>query len=154
MLDDPFAEPLSLNTQTSGEVVYVAPTSVDPAHLVLNLRILAFIEASRTIPLVYSPSAGRANSQHKLHQEEPLFEKDDPDTDEKQADLLSKAQKLYALANMLPKPEDRATYFAELGNVGALLAYKVPEQSAMSKYLSQERREAVADQINSAILCK
>lgn len=66
--------------------------------------------------------------------------------------LLTKAQKLYALSNTLQHPLDRATYLKELENVGGLLAYKVPEKSSMAKYLTLERREAVADQINRAIL--
>jgi hypothetical protein len=41
-----------------------------------------------------------------------------------------------------------------LDQVGGLLAYKVPEKSPMARYLSQGRREAVADQINAAVLCK
>jgi len=66
--------------------------------------------------------------------------------------ILMKAQKLHALTNMLPDPSDRATYLKELNNVGGLLAYQVPEKSSISKYLTMERREAVADQINRAIL--
>jgi solute carrier family 66 (lysosomal lysine-arginine transporter), member 1 len=68
--------------------------------------------------------------------------------------LLTRAQKLYALSNTLQNPLDRATYLKELENVGGLLAYKVPEKSSMAKYLTLERREAVADQINRAILSK
>jgi len=65
---------------------------------------------------------------------------------------VMKAQKLYALMNMLPDPADRITYSKELKNVSGLLAYPVPEESSISKYLTMERREAVADQINRAIL--
>ena len=77
---------------------------------------------------------------------------DSPDS--QQMALLTTAQKLYALLNTLPNPDDRATYLKELENVGGLLAYKVPEESSMAKYLTLERREAVADQINRAILSK
>ncbi|KAF8163384.1 hypothetical protein B0H34DRAFT_321532 [Crassisporium funariophilum] len=66
--------------------------------------------------------------------------------------LLTRAQKLYAFSNTLQNPVDRVTYLKELENVGGLLAYKVPENSSMAKYLALERREAVADQINRAIL--
>jgi len=79
-----------------------------------------------------------------------IYELDD--TEAKQTELLCRAQKLYSAANSLQNPSDRATYLKELGNVGGLLAYKHPEDSPMAKYLSQERREAVANQINSAIL--
>lgn len=51
-------------------------------------------------------------------------------------------------------PPDRAKYIKELSNVVGILAYKIPEESSVSRYLSQERRAAVAEQINSAILCK
>jgi len=141
---------------------YTASTSVDPAHLSLNLRILAFIEACRTIPLEYPPRDTHTQSdvptpfKHHTTPTSPsqvLYDHDDPESFQQQSALLSRAQKLYAVADMLPKPSDRATYLKELANVGGLLAYKVPEESSMSKYLSQERREAVADQINSAILC-
>lgn len=71
-----------------------------------------------------------------------------------QTALILRAQKLYALVELLRKPEDRTTYLKELENVGGLLAYKVPEMSPMSKYLDQARRERVADQINRAILCE
>ena len=40
----------------------------------------------------------------------------------------------------------------ELASVSALLAYPNPENSVMAPYLEQDRREAVADQIESAIL--
>lgn len=135
---------------------YVAATSIDPSHLTLNLRILAFIEACRTIPLEYSPPKSRGVTiPPALEGLVPkALDGEDPEAIERQLALLSKAQKLYALVSMLPKPSDRAVYAKELKNVGGLLAYKVPETSSMSKYLSQERREAVAEQINSAILCK
>jgi len=124
-------------------------TSVDPAHLTLNLRILSFIEACRTIPLVH-PLATAGESAPATPPTAPTDPP--PGSVEHQLVLLSKAQKLHALINMLPEPGDRAVYLKELNNVGGLLAYKVPETSSISKYLSQERREAVADQINSAIL--
>jgi len=50
-------------------------------------------------------------------------------------------------------PSDQDFYMEEIQNVGALMAYQVPEKSPVAKYLSMFRREAVADQINSAILC-
>ena len=123
---------------------YMPSSSIDPAHLTLNLRISSFIEACRTIPLVYpllhdDTSSAPSSASTEL-------------SPERQLTLLLKAQKLHALINALPKASDRAVYHKELNNVGGLLAYKVPETSSISKYLSQERREAVADQINSAIL--
>lgn len=124
-------------------VDYRPSTSIDPAHLTLNLRILSFIEACRTIPLMY-PSPANADAPPASSAEL---------SPEHQLALLSKAQKFHALINALPNPNDRTVFFKELNNVSGLLAYKVPETSSISRYLSQERREAVADQVNSAILC-
>lgn len=144
---------------TSAQNEYIASTSVDPAHLSLNLRILAFIEASRIVPLEYNPPKSHVSESEPLESlitlENSSHETDSTYNHEgAQSELLMKAQKLYATAIMLPNPKDRAIYLDELALVGGLLVYKVHEESVMSKYLSQERREAVADQINSAILCK
>jgi hypothetical protein len=156
VLSGPVSEPLSSTSstsssgkKTSNNMEYVASTSVDPAHLTLNLRILAFIEACRTIPLE-SPTSKLDSDVSTSHQATTVAP--EAPAGEQQLILLTKAQKLHALANALPKASDRTIYFKELINVGGLLAYKVPETSSIAKYLSQERREAVADQINSAIL--
>ncbi|KAG5647240.1 hypothetical protein DXG03_000775 [Asterophora parasitica] len=157
----------------SDAIPYAPLTSVDPADLTLNLRILSFIEACRTIPLPYVPPHSKGNDRSSepqdtptLPQEElPSFHDDAPQDDEaedehsngdhktedplkKQLALLSKAQKLLALANNVENPATRDTFLKELNHVGGLLAYKVPEHSSISRYLSQERREAYADQIN------
>lgn len=135
---------------------YVPPHSVDPAHLSLNLRIQAFIETCRTVPLPYKPP-------HKRYENlstgalDTLQQKDVRASGKAVRDdmvLLSKAQKLYALVNMLPNASDHQRYHQELKDVAGLLAYKVPETSSSSKYMSQQRREAVAEQIDSAILSK
>lgn len=128
---------------------YVSSTSTEPAHLLLNLRILAFSEACRTIPLEYPPKKDAMDTFETLMDDSAG---PSPGEDQQQMELLVRAQKLYALSNTLPNPADRATYLKELENVGGLLAYKVPEKSSMAKYLTLERREAVADQINRAIL--
>jgi hypothetical protein len=151
----PYHQPDSRNL-TSGWVEAVAPTSVDPTHISLNLRILAFTEASRTVPLEYDPhyKQGGEPTSCSLPPSSPkssIHDQDDPEA--KQTELLCLAQKLYSSANQLRDANARAAYLKELGNVGGLLAYKHPESSPMAKYLSQTRREAVADQINSAILC-
>jgi len=134
---------------SSNNIEYVSSTSTEPAHLILNLRILAFSEACRTVPLEYPPSKHSALTTTPA--QSPAAEMED-NPDSQQMALLTTAQKLYALTNTLPNPVDRATYLKELENVGGLLAYKVPEKSSMAKYLTLERREAVADQINRAIL--
>ncbi|KAG9318856.1 hypothetical protein JVU11DRAFT_962 [Chiua virens] len=135
---------------------YIAET-VNPVHLSLNLRILAFIEACRTIPLVYVPSSRSAGSPISTDSDVTMgaaspIKRDPKDEERHQAELLICVQKLYATANTLRKSEDRAIYLKELSNVGGLLAYTVPENSPMAKYLHQERRDRVAEQINSAIL--
>jgi hypothetical protein len=140
---------------SSNEAQFLATTSVDPAHLSLNLRILAFIEACRTTPLQYA-SPGTAT--HLSSDKDPgvqTYDFDDPVAyDRHLEELLTRVRKLYTSANALRKPTDRGTYLEELGQVGGLLAYKTPESSPMAKYLSLARREAVADQINSAVLCR
>ncbi|KAJ7285738.1 CTLH/CRA C-terminal to lish motif domain-containing protein [Mycena rebaudengoi] len=115
---------------------FVASTTLDPTHLTLNLRILAFTEAFRTTP---DPL------------ENPITESSDGD-DPRATVLLSKARKLYAQVHMLANPIEREAYTTELRNVAGLLAYPDPLSSPVAKYLSQERREAVANQINTAIL--
>ncbi|KAJ7632724.1 CTLH/CRA C-terminal to lish motif domain-containing protein [Roridomyces roridus] len=109
---------------------FVAPTTINPAHLTLNLRILAFIETIKAIPGSAAPD----------------------EEDSKTLDLLAKAKKLHVLVSMLPDSAERAAYTQELRNVAGLLAYPNPESSPVASYLSQDRREAVAAQIDTAIL--
>jgi len=133
---------------------YTAPHSLDPAHLSLNLRIQAFIELCRTIPLPYKAPHGRKNwvsTGLPDTSEDPRQQASGEDIRDDMV-LLSKAQKLYALVSMLPNPSDHEQYYQELKDVAGLLAYKVPETSSSNKFLSQKRREAVAEQIDSAIL--
>lgn len=153
-------------------IQFLTSTTVDPLHLNLNLRILAFTEACRTVPRPYpSPSAVSSLSGS------PSLSDVDTDIDEGDelapttsftpdettdpighqqhlSNLITRMQKLYVFVNTLPRESDRKTYAEELDQVGGLLAYKIPEKSPMARYLSQERREAVADQINAAVLCE
>uniref|UniRef100_A0A0W0FLH5 CRA domain-containing protein n=1 Tax=Moniliophthora roreri TaxID=221103 RepID=A0A0W0FLH5_MONRR len=123
---------------------YVAPTSVDPLHLLLNLRVQAFIESCRTVPLDYPPNP-ESNSLQSRSEEDPDISID------QQTALLKSAQKLSALAKTL-SDKDQPRYSVELKNVIGLIAYRKPETSPLKNYMTQERREALADQINSAIL--
>jgi hypothetical protein len=75
------------------------------------------------------------------------------DGDAHLAQLLKHVHELYECAQDLQDPRERVDYQNDLSEVSGLLAYKVPEQSPLAKYLTQERREEVADEINSAILC-
>ncbi|KAH0827025.1 hypothetical protein J3R83DRAFT_4706 [Lanmaoa asiatica] len=135
---------------------YIGET-VNPIHLSLNLRILEFIEACRTVPLVYTPPTRGAWSPISpdldivMAAASPM-KRGPKDEENHQAELLICVQKLYTTVNTLRKSYDRAIYLKELSNVGGLLAYRVPENSPMGKYLHQERRDRVAEQINSAIL--
>ncbi|KAJ7125455.1 lish motif-containing protein [Mycena crocata] len=119
---------------------FVASTTLNPAHLTLNLRILAFTEAFRSAPL-----------DRALHPPSDPSTSEDED-DPKILELLAKAKKLHVLVSMLPNPAERKAYTQELRNVAGLLAYPDAQNSPVAKYLSQERREAVANQINTAIL--
>lgn len=152
-------------------IQFLTSTTVDPLHLNLNLRILAFTEACRTVPLPYPPPSPISSLTGSPPSEidtdiddgdEPAptldlipDEATDPVARQQHfGNLITRIQKLYVLANALPKESDRKTYAEELNQVSGLLAYKDPEKSPMARYLSQGRREAVADQINAAVLCE
>ncbi|KAI0302135.1 CTLH/CRA C-terminal to lish motif domain-containing protein [Russula brevipes] len=122
----------------------VLPSTVEPAHLHLDLRILAFIEASRTKPLLYS------HTRPAIADPEPSLRISLPNNFRDPSG--EHVHELYDCAQALQDPQERAEYLHELSTVSSLLAYKVPEQSPMAKFLTQDRREGVADEINSAIL--
>ena len=134
----------------------VLPFTVEPALLHLDLRIQAFIEASRTKPLPYPFTEPIASDPVLTPRISPPNNFRDPsgevDGDAHLARLLKHVHELYDCAQALQDPHERAEYQHELSAVSGLLVYKVPEQSPMAKYLTQERREVVADEINSAIL--
>ncbi|TBU65818.1 hypothetical protein BD310DRAFT_28239 [Dichomitus squalens] len=147
----------------SGRFSYLPSTSVDPTHLALNLHIQAFIEAARTIPLEYIPPgastplphppllSGASDKKHSTPGDEDAA-MSEFDNEDANAALLIRAQNLYSEANQLSRPQDRATYLHELGQVGGVLAYTVPERSPLATYMTQTRRDGVANQIDSAIL--
>lgn len=139
----------------SDKFAYIPSTSVDPTHLVINLRIQAFIEAARCIPLPFpkaecDPSPGCPCSSYSSSS----FNDPVDSESARQAELLHRAQNLYSAVNCLKKATDRALFITELSQISGLLAYPNPESSPMAIYLAPERREAVAEQIDSAILCK
>ncbi|CAL1704646.1 unnamed protein product [Somion occarium] len=144
----------SESSQLAHTPSYIPATSVDPTHLALNLRIQAFIEASRTVPLTYhSPDASfTLGPPSPIRRAESSCRPANEDISAHQEALIHRAQSLYAEAHCLAKPVDRAHYMKELGDIGGLLVYTEPENSPMAKYLLQERRESLADQIDSAIL--
>lgn len=123
---------------------YIPSKSIEPEILVLNLRILELIESCRTVPL--PPPSPTSNSIPI----EPITDLFSPD---RLTATISKSQKLYARVDKLSNAQDKADFRTELQNVMYLLAFQVPEDSPAAHYLDQARRQAVADQINSAILC-
>ncbi|OSC97110.1 hypothetical protein PYCCODRAFT_1440469 [Trametes coccinea BRFM310] len=151
----------SSEPSSSKKLEYLPATSVNPTHLSLNLRIQAFIEAARTIPLPYRPPGSdeplphppllSAAARSSSSGDDEDAEMSESDAERSNVQLLHLAQSLYSEVNRLPPP-DRATYLVELGQVGGILAYTVPERSPLGPYMAQTRREAVADQIDSAIL--
>lgn len=147
-------EPEERSQSKPAETVF--PFTLEPAQLYLELRILAFIEASRTQPLPYPLTMLASSDPEPTTRISPPNNFRDPsgevDGDAHLARLLKHVREIYDCAQALQDPQERAEYQHELSNISSLLAYKVPEQSPMAKYLTQERREAVADQVNSAIL--
>lgn len=122
----------------------------DASHLHLNLKIQHFVEQARTVPLPWPHDMGtkfyncQANAPANKEEEK-----------ERGRRLLSLMEELYSLVYALPgNNKDRDIYIAELNSVGGLLTYTIPEKDReLRKYLDKERREAVANQINEAILC-
>ena len=71
----------------------------------------------------------------------------------KQAALLAAAQSLLIETNRL-EPKCRALYLKELTEVSVVMAYPQPELSPAKTYLGMERRQALAEQVDAAILCR
>ncbi|KAF7304774.1 hypothetical protein MKEN_01191500 [Mycena kentingensis (nom. inval.)] len=115
---------------------FVASSTVNPAHLNLNLRILAFTETFRVAYVDRTDSNAMSPE----------------DDDRTIADLLERLQKLNVLVDMLPLAAERGTYQRELEGVAGLLAFPDAQGSPVARYLSKERRDNVASQINTAIL--
>ncbi|KAG9002694.1 hypothetical protein FRB90_011335 [Tulasnella sp. 427] len=116
--------------------------SLDPRHLSINLFIQEFIESVRTVP----PSRNSASDEELGPIEPKVLSAAD------QARLITRAQYLHLIASQLPTKGEQSAYEDELTNVCALMAYHLPEKSPVERYLSMERREAIAEQINCAIL--
>jgi hypothetical protein len=130
---------------------FVAATSLEPAHVALNLRIMAFVEDVRAEPL---SAAGSPPSPMDPPADPPATTPSPALDPERAARLIARARKLQRTARALPRATDRAVYGAELARVCALLAY-VPASrapAAQRAYLGGARRAAVAAQVNAAIL--
>lgn len=152
----------SKRLRTPDIVKYVPHSSVEPSHLSLNLRVLAFIEGCRTIPLRHNATStttstsSRASSPVSLHNasEDPRHEEPALRNEDELGDLVQRAQKLHASVQMLPSPKVRERFSEELKYICSLLAYPVPEHSPVRRFMDQSRRNAIADQVNNAILCE
>ena len=133
----------------------VTPESTDPAHLVLNLRIMDFIDAARTEPLpCYCPECARCqarsssapSSEYNARWRYSARSRGRPE-------LLRKARKLFLEAKRLLKPADRLFYLGELARVTSAISYLKPEESELQAYFMHARRERLAWQIERAIFC-
>jgi hypothetical protein len=64
---------------------------------------------------------------------------------------LTAASGLHAEAALL-EPSIRAVYVREITEAGALFAYTDPDNSPVGGFLMQDRRIALAEQVNRAVL--
>ncbi|KAG8734188.1 hypothetical protein FRC11_009844 [Ceratobasidium sp. 423] len=141
--------------------------SVNPAHILFNLRVQQFVEAIRTVPLAPSSKEhdeasltesikveevedaeviSQEDNQHKIS----TSAKSPPEA--RQRRLFQLASGLYQSIKTLACPADREIYAKEVEQVCSLMLGPSPEASLAAPYLSMNRREAVADQVNSAML--
>jgi hypothetical protein len=168
----PMPAPATLSRQSSNSAsntssVFVYPVSLAPAHLNLNLRIQSFIEAVRTRPLAPPPPPASHLTPHHALSLSPYYSpasspsplttgtSNTARSQHDQSLVLHLGKELVQIVNSLPDPRDRAIFLKELDGIWALMAYPEPEAKSpanVSKYLQYDRRLALADQINSAIL--
>jgi len=143
----------SLSTESESQLSTFEPhiSSINPAHLSLNLRIHAFVESFRTEPLPYPPNSSvSTDTDTAMNVDTELGTSEEEKV--KLENLLKEAHRLWNEVNSIKEEADRKMYQAEMMNVANLLAYNKPETSPAASYLHQNRRQAVADQIESAIL--
>ncbi|CAE6414097.1 unnamed protein product [Rhizoctonia solani] len=144
--------------------------SVNPAHILFNLRVQQFVEAVRTVPLPPSkkdhdeaspeePIKVEEAEDNKMgslvsveHNEHEAPSPTKPSPEARQRRLLQLASRLYQSIKSLSCPADREIYTKEVEQVCSLMLGSSPESSLAAPYLSMSRREAVADQVNSAML--
>ena len=168
---------------SSNRVLPANPTSLDPAHLLLNLQIQVFIESIRSAsqagagagqmtgsghlpPLATNtPGIAAAASISRAASPAPSSASSNGSGTSTTGggttstlnpalhSALAYAQGLYTSAQKLPSYW-RAMYLKELEQVTALLAYTDVEHSPVRKFLHRSRKVALAEQVNSAILCK
>lgn len=144
-------------------------SSLDPAHLALNLQIQAFIESVRNSSHPgasddSTPTSSRSGSasptsasastppgERDGNGAEPAMEDEAGGRGEGVYGALHLVQSINARVQRLPEYW-RSMYLKELEGVTALLAYGDLKHCPVRKYLDQHRRTALAEQINCAIL--
>lgn len=156
-------------------------SSLDGAHLALNLQIQAFIEAVRgasksatstsgstgevTQTAAANAAAAAGVSPSALRAASPSTFSDSGTSSTASLpagpgaasgapgifESLELVQGINARVQKLPEYW-RAMYLKELEGVTALLAYEDLERSPVRRFLDQSRRNALAEQVNSAIL--
>ena len=136
--------------------------STHPAHVMLNLKIQAFIERFRNnaSSSPSTPSSSIESLTSSMHMSTEMTGQSGPPTlnlgssvnkTSKLAADLTAVQDLHAFAKNLPA-DDRAVYLPELQWINSLFAYTDPETSILRGFLEQDRRIALAEQVNAAIL--
>ncbi|KAK1924281.1 hypothetical protein DB88DRAFT_489683 [Papiliotrema laurentii] len=155
----------STSASGSKHSVPVLSHSTVPAHVKLNLQIQSFIESFRNLApsSPSSPASSISSLTSSMHVSTHNLTAVAPSTTSNGTggssvspgvtltNALTAAQGLHAEAKKLP-PDVRAVYLQEIKDVGALFAYTDPETSILSGFLAQERRVALAEQVNFAIL--
>jgi hypothetical protein len=134
------------------------PISVASTHLALNLRIQSFLELSRTLllphPSEIHPTTERISSPSMASKAgQQSASSMDRASQKRKIALLGAAQSLLIETNRL-EPKYRALYLKELTEVSVVMAYPQPESSPAKAYLGMERRQALAEQVDAAILCR
>ncbi|KAG8694038.1 hypothetical protein FRC09_010096 [Ceratobasidium sp. 395] len=170
----PDGTPRGNNTSSLGR-------SVNPLHILLNLRVQQFLEAVRTVPLqpdlherngtpsvrsgeehsetdpdvnMHAPGSPAARGDFGDPPESPLTlaASDAAGSMARQRHLFELASQLYQNVKGLKCSVDREIYEKEIEQVCSLMIGPCPEQSLAAPYLSMKRREALADQVNSSML--
>jgi hypothetical protein len=134
--------PAASNPRARVAATHASPVfarSTEPEHVALNLQIQQFIEHFRQIvpsaPSSPASSIGSLNGSSSAPLNEALLVL---------SEINAAASKLAAYP--------RSVYLQEFRDVGGLLAYTDPENSELAGFLDQERRVALAAQVNAAIL--
>ncbi|KAG0152129.1 hypothetical protein CROQUDRAFT_667459 [Cronartium quercuum f. sp. fusiforme G11] len=149
-------------------------SSLQPAHVALNLQIQYFVELVRTSSSSSPELSTNGNSNHENEQVPTTSSRQHTDLATSTGGLsddtststtstisarthsvalsLPHARSLFCYVQTLPKPTERAIFVKELESVSGLLAYTDPWHSPVRRYLDQSRRLMLAEIVNAAIL--